>query len=51
MQTLDPAGEWLRLSEHYRQLGDDELVGLARQTTELTDGRNRLWHKKSPIVG
>jgi DNA-directed RNA polymerase subunit M/transcription elongation factor TFIIS len=38
MQTLDPAGEWLRLSEHYRQLSDDELVGLARQTSELTDG-------------
>ena len=37
MQTLDPAGEWLRLSEHYRQLSDDELVGLARQTSELTD--------------
>jgi hypothetical protein len=37
MQTLDPAGEWLRLSEHYRQLSDDELVGLARQTSDLTD--------------
>ena len=37
MQTLDPAGDWLRLSEHYRQLTDDELVGLARQTSELTD--------------
>jgi DNA-directed RNA polymerase subunit M/transcription elongation factor TFIIS len=37
MQTLDPAGEWLRLSEHYRQLNDDELVGLALQTSELTD--------------
>jgi DNA-directed RNA polymerase subunit M/transcription elongation factor TFIIS len=37
MQTLDPAGEWLRLSEHYRQLSDDELVDLARQTSELTD--------------
>jgi hypothetical protein len=29
MQTLDPAGDWLRLSEHYRQPSDDELVGLA----------------------
>jgi len=37
MQTLDPAGEWLRLSEYYRQLSDDELGGLARQTSELTD--------------
>jgi DNA-directed RNA polymerase subunit M/transcription elongation factor TFIIS len=38
MQILDPAGEGLRLSEHYRHLSDDELVGLARQTSELTDG-------------
>lgn len=38
MQTLDPAGEWLRLSEHYRQLSDGELIGLTRQTAELTDG-------------
>ena len=37
MQTLDPAGEWLRLSEHYRQLSNDELVGMARQTSKLTD--------------
>jgi DNA-directed RNA polymerase subunit M/transcription elongation factor TFIIS len=37
MQTLDPAGEWLRLSEHYRQLSDDELVGLALRTSELTE--------------
>jgi DNA-directed RNA polymerase subunit M/transcription elongation factor TFIIS len=38
MQPLDPAGEWLRLSERYRQLSDEELVGLACQTSELTDG-------------
>jgi DNA-directed RNA polymerase subunit M/transcription elongation factor TFIIS len=37
MQTLDPAEEWLRLSEHYRQLSDEELVEMARQTSELTD--------------
>jgi DNA-directed RNA polymerase subunit M/transcription elongation factor TFIIS len=37
MQTLDPAGEWLRLCEHYRKLSDDELVGLALQTSELTE--------------
>jgi DNA-directed RNA polymerase subunit M/transcription elongation factor TFIIS len=37
MQTIDPAGEWLRLSEHYRRLSDDELVDIARQTSELTD--------------
>ena len=38
MQPLDHAEEWLRLSEQYRQLSDDELIGLARQTSELTDG-------------
>lgn len=37
MQTFDPAGAWLRLSEHYRQLSDGELVHLARQPSELTD--------------
>lgn len=37
MQTLDPAGEWLPLSERYRQLSDDALVGVARQTSKLTD--------------
>ena len=37
MHTLDPAGEWLRLCEHYRQLSDEELLGLAHQSSELTD--------------
>ena len=37
MNTLDPAGEWLRISEHYRQLSDSELQALARQRSELTD--------------
>ena len=37
MDTLDPAGEWLRLSEHYRQMSDGELVALARQASGLTD--------------
>jgi len=38
MPLLDPAGETLRLSAHYRRLTDDELVGLAWQASELTDG-------------
>jgi hypothetical protein len=37
MQTLDPAGEWLRLSEHYRRLSDNTLLDLGRQTSDLTD--------------
>lgn len=37
MNIADPATEWLRLSEHYRQLTDDELIALARKRSELTD--------------
>jgi DNA-directed RNA polymerase subunit M/transcription elongation factor TFIIS len=37
MESLNPATEWLRLSEHYRQISDDELLGLARQDSELTE--------------
>jgi len=37
MDPLNPAGEWLRISEHYRQLSDSELQVLARQRSELTD--------------
>ena len=37
MEIADPAAEWRRLSAHYRQLTDDELVDLARKQGELTD--------------
>ena len=37
MTDLDPAGEWRELSERYRQTSDEELVVLARQSSELTD--------------
>jgi hypothetical protein len=37
METLDPAAEWLRLSEHYRQLSDGELLALSRQISGMTD--------------
>jgi DNA-directed RNA polymerase subunit M/transcription elongation factor TFIIS len=37
METLDPAGEFLRLSERYRQMSDTELLVLARQSSELTE--------------
>jgi DNA-directed RNA polymerase subunit M/transcription elongation factor TFIIS len=37
MGALDPAAEWLHLSERYRQMSDDELLALARQNSELTD--------------
>jgi len=38
LETLDPATEWMRLSERYRQMSDDEVVALGRQifgTTEV----------------
>jgi DNA-directed RNA polymerase subunit M/transcription elongation factor TFIIS len=37
METLDPARESLRLAERYRQMSDEELISLTRQTPELTD--------------
>jgi DNA-directed RNA polymerase subunit M/transcription elongation factor TFIIS len=37
MEALDPAAEWLRLSEHYRRMSDNELLALARRNSELTD--------------
>jgi len=37
MNTFDPAGqEFLRLSEHYRQMSDEELRVLIPQSSELT---------------
>jgi DNA-directed RNA polymerase subunit M/transcription elongation factor TFIIS len=36
MATFDPAGEWLRLSQHYSQMSDGELLALAQQNSELT---------------
>ncbi len=37
MPALDPAGEFLRVTEHYRRMYDEELVLLARQKSKLTD--------------
>src|SRR5208282_5823518 len=36
MDTLDPAGEYLRISERYRQMSDGELLVLMPQSSELT---------------
>lgn len=36
MSHLGPAGEFLRISEHYRRMTDGELLALASQTSELT---------------
>jgi DNA-directed RNA polymerase subunit M/transcription elongation factor TFIIS len=37
MQSLDPAEQWLRLTERYRQMTDEELTAIARRNSELTD--------------
>jgi DNA-directed RNA polymerase subunit M/transcription elongation factor TFIIS len=36
MDTLDPAGEFLRISERYRQMSDSELLVLVPQRSQLT---------------
>ena len=48
MNVLDPGGEWLRISEHYRQLSDSELLVLGRQQSELTEfAQQALAHELS----
>lgn len=42
MKLTDSAGEWLRLSEHYRRLTDEELLTLARQPSSLTDDAQQV---------
>jgi hypothetical protein len=37
MEGLDLAGEWLHLSERYRQMSDGALLALAGQNSELTE--------------
>jgi hypothetical protein len=37
MGIFDPAAEWLRISERYRQMSDGELLALAQQSSDLTD--------------
>ena len=36
MDTLDPAGDFLRISERYRRMSDEELLVLMPQSSELT---------------
>lgn len=36
MGTLDPAGEYLRITERYRQMSDSELLILMPQSSQLT---------------
>jgi hypothetical protein len=37
MDELGPAGESLRLSQHYRQMSDEELIQMAQNPSELTE--------------
>ena|SRR5579864_2080098 len=36
MDNLGPAGEFLRISEHYRRMSDEELLAIARENSDLT---------------
>jgi DNA-directed RNA polymerase subunit M/transcription elongation factor TFIIS len=54
MQNLGPAGDFLRISEHYRGLSDDELLDLSRESSELTDIAqqaltNEISHRKLKV--
>ena len=37
MGSIHTAGEWLRLSEHYRGMTDGELIAIARDRSQLTE--------------
>src|SRR2546430_11924962 len=37
MGSIHAAGEWLRLSEQYRQMTDCELIAIARDRSQLTE--------------
>jgi len=48
MDNEDPAVEWRELSERYHQMSDEELVALARQSSELTEvAQQALAHEVS----
>jgi hypothetical protein len=42
MEGFDPATEWLRLLEHYRQMSDTEIAILAGQSSQLTDTAQQI---------
>ena len=42
MDALDPAAEWLRLSDRYRQMSDNELLALAQHNSELTEAAQQI---------
>jgi len=41
MTNLSPTA-WLQLSEHYRQMSDDELINLAHESSGLTDTAQQI---------
>jgi len=42
MESIHDAGEWLRLSEHYRQMTDGELLAIARNRDKLTESAQQV---------
>jgi len=51
VQTADSASEWLRLSERYRQMSDDELLILARRASALTDAARQALASEISVRG
>src|SRR5215468_53422 len=42
MASSDAASEWLRLTAHYRRMGDGELLSLARDPSKLTEAAQQV---------
>jgi hypothetical protein len=49
MKLTDSAGEWLRLTEHYRKLGDEELLNLARDPSSLTNDAQQVLRNEMSV--
>lgn len=51
MRLSDAGSEWLRLTEHYRRMTDEELSHLARDTSELTESAQRALSTEMSVRG
>jgi hypothetical protein len=51
MHLFDAASEWLRLTEHYRRMTHEELLQLARDTSELTEAAQQALAAEMSVRG
>jgi hypothetical protein len=51
MHLFDAASEWLRLTEHCRRMTDEELLQLARDTSELTESAQQALTAEMSVRG